>query len=195
MSKCYAVNRSAAWVAGALLLTATFILPTAQAAEERVMVFRTDEAGMMEGMPGGMPPELCRELAGGPSGPGHHGPAMGHGPHWGHGMDGPGPLWGVELATLTPTLGHYFGTDQGVLVVHGVAALKLLDGDVLRAIGARPVQDEQHARRILHSYAPGEKIAFEVLRDRKAVHLEAELPPLAEPMPPRDIQGMVKPES
>ena len=171
-----------------MLLTATFTLPVAQAAEERVMVIRTGEAGMMEGMPGDMPPGLCGEPAGWPSGPGHHGP------HPGHGMGGPGPSLGVELATLTPTLGHYFGTDQGVLVVHGIAALKLLDGDVLRAIGGRPVQDDQHARRILHSYAPGEKIDFEVLRDRKAVHLEAELPAVAEPMPPRDIQGMVKPE-
>ncbi|MBV8496784.1 MAG: PDZ domain-containing protein, partial [Gammaproteobacteria bacterium] len=43
------------------------------------------------------------------------------------------PLMNMELATLTPRLGSYFGSDKGVLVVRAPAdgALKLEDGDVI----------------------------------------------------------------
>ena len=87
-----------------------------------------------------------------------------------------GPLADLELATLTPALGRYFGTEKGVLVVHANGALKLQDGDVLRAIGGRAPADEQHAMRILGSYAPGEAVKLDVLRDRKSVSLESVLP-------------------
>jgi len=89
---------------------------------------------------------------------------------------GRGPLADLELATLTPALGRYFGTDKGVLVVHANGALKLQDGDVLRAIGGRAPADEQHALRILRSYAPGESVKLDVLRDRKSVSLESVMP-------------------
>jgi len=89
---------------------------------------------------------------------------------------GRGPLADLELATLTPALGRYFGTDKGVLVVHANGALKLQDGDVLRAIGGRLPNDEQHATRILGSYAPGELVKLDVLRDRKSVSLESLMP-------------------
>jgi membrane-associated protease RseP (regulator of RpoE activity) len=95
------------------------------------------------------------------------------------GLDEPrgrGPMAELELATLTPALGRYFGTEKGVLVVHANGALKLQDGDVLRAIGGRAPADEQHALRILRSYAPGESVKLDVLRDRKSISLEAVLP-------------------
>ncbi len=94
----------------------------------------------------------------------------------GRGPQGLGPLADLELATLTPALGRYFGTEKGVLVVYANGALKLQDGDVLRAIGGRAPADEQHAMRILGSYAPGETVKLDVLRDRKSVSLEAVLP-------------------
>ena len=42
----------------------------------------------------------------------------------------------MELATISPQLGSYFGTDKGVLVVRAPTdgALKLEDGDVILAI-------------------------------------------------------------
>ena len=85
----------------------------------------------------------------------------------------------LELANLSPTLGRYFGADKGVLVVHANDALKLQDGDVLRTIGGRVPTDEHHAMRILGSYAPGEAVKLEVLRDRKKVQLDATLPAAA----------------
>jgi S1-C subfamily serine protease len=87
-----------------------------------------------------------------------------------------GPLADLELTNLTPALGRYFGTDKGVLVVHANGALKLQDGDVLRAIGGRVPSDETHALRILGSYAPGEAVKLDVLRDRKSLSLETVLP-------------------
>jgi membrane-associated protease RseP (regulator of RpoE activity) len=149
-----------------------------QQREARVMIIRED--GGAEGR--------------GPQGPGE---PRGRGPQGPLGMQSPmvfmqggpmegfpervevtidGPLAELELATLTPALGRYFGTDKGVLVVHANGALKLQDGDVLRAIGGRAPNDEQHAMRILGSYAPGETVKLDVLRDRKSVSLEAVLP-------------------
>jgi S1-C subfamily serine protease len=73
----------------------------------------------------------------------------------------------MELTTLTPRLGHYFGTDHGILVVrapmHGV--LKLQDGDVILSIGGRIPASTSQAIRILTSYDPGEKIKLEILRE------------------------------
>ena len=73
----------------------------------------------------------------------------------------------MELTTLTPQLGRYFGTDHGILVVraptHGV--LKLRDGDVILTIGGRTPASTSQAIRILTSYDPGEKIKLEILRE------------------------------
>jgi len=124
--------------------------------------------------PRGMHPPMFF-MDGGPGGPGGPG-GMG-------GMGGErfevtidGPLADLELTNLTPALGRYFGTDKGVLVVHANGALKLQDGDVLRAIGGRVPSDETHALRILGSYAPGEAVKLDVLRDRKSLSLETVLP-------------------
>jgi S1-C subfamily serine protease len=83
-------------------------------------------------------------------------------------------LDGLELATLSPRLGGYFGAKAGVLVVRaGNAGLKLEDGDVITAIDGREPSSGAHATRILRSYQPGEKVAIKVMRDRKALQLDA----------------------
>lgn len=88
------------------------------------------------------------------------------------------PLMDLELVTLTPGLGSYFGTDKGVLVVRAPedGALKLQEGDVILAIDGRQPTSGSHATRILGSYQPGEKITLRVLRQRKTLELEATLP-------------------
>jgi len=88
------------------------------------------------------------------------------------------PLMDMELATLTPRLGSYFGTDKGVLVVRAPAndALKLEDGDVILAIDGRQPASGSHATRILGSYQPGEKVRLRVLREHKTLEFEATLP-------------------
>jgi C-terminal processing protease CtpA/Prc len=89
-----------------------------------------------------------------------------------------GPLSNMELATLTPQLGKYFGTDKGVLVVRSPpdGVLKLEDGDVILAIDGREPTSGSHATRILGSYQPGEKITLRIVRQRKTVDLQTTVP-------------------
>ena len=98
--------------------------------------------------------------------------------------DGPqaeiGPFWGerrgfqgLELATLSPRLGGYFGAKNGVLVVRaGGTALKLEDGDVITAVDSREATSAAHVTRILRSYQPGEKVAIKLVRDHKAQQVD-----------------------
>jgi hypothetical protein len=113
-----------------------------------------------------------------------------------------GEFGGMELASLTPKLGSYFGASEGVLVVKAPEndVFKLEDGDVIQSIDGRKPDDGGHAMRILRSYRSGEKLNVTVLRQRKPVtiavtmpdrpefdgdnfHFEAPVPPGA-PMPP-----------
>jgi predicted metalloprotease with PDZ domain len=89
-----------------------------------------------------------------------------------------GPLSNMELATLTPQLGKYFGTDKGVLVVRAppVGTLKLEDGDVILAIDGREPTSSSHATRILGSYQPGEKVSLKIVRQHKTMDLQATVP-------------------
>jgi S1-C subfamily serine protease len=87
-----------------------------------------------------------------------------------------GPLGEMELATLTPQLGRYFGTEQGVLVVRAPKDFKLEDGDVILAIDGREPTSGSHATRILTSYQPGEKIAIKLMRQHKTLTVDATLP-------------------
>lgn len=88
------------------------------------------------------------------------------------------PLRDMELATLTPRLGSYFGTDKGVLVVRAPSdgTLKLEDGDVILAIDGREPTSGSHATRILRSYQPGEKVTLRVIRQHKALDIASTLP-------------------
>ncbi len=85
---------------------------------------------------------------------------------------------GMELATLTPTLGKYFGTDDGVLVIRAPRddAFQLQDGDVIVAIDGRKPMNGAHATRILASYQPGERITLKILREKRPVSLTITLP-------------------
>ena len=90
-----------------------------------------------------------------------------------------GGNWGdMEMVSLTEDLGRYFGTDEGLLVVRapGDESLQLRDGDVIRSIDGRAPNSASHAMRILSSYAPGETLEIEIMRDRKRQTLSIELP-------------------
>ncbi len=95
-----------------------------------------------------------------------------------------GEFMGLELASITPKLGAYFGTDSGVLVVQAPQndALKLEDGDVIQSIDGRKPEDGAHALRILRSYKPGEKLTLDVLRQRKPLKLAITMPDNPDPM-------------
>lgn len=91
-----------------------------------------------------------------------------------------GPIGTMELVRLTPKLGHYFGTDRGVLVVrapaHGV--LSLQDGDVILSIGGRTPRSSSQAARILTSYDPGQKIRLVIMREHRRINITTVMPAL-----------------
>ena len=90
----------------------------------------------------------------------------------------PGEFGGMELASITPKLGAYFGVTSGVLVVQAPDSdgFKLEDGDVIQGIDGRKPEDGAHAMRILRSYKPGEKLTLSVLRQRKPLSLAVSMP-------------------
>ncbi len=90
---------------------------------------------------------------------------------------------GLEVTTLTPQLGRYFGIEKGVLVVRAPKddLLKLQDGDVIVAIDGREPTSSSHITRILSSYQPGETFTLRVFRDRKAQDIVVTLPERGRP--------------
>lgn len=88
------------------------------------------------------------------------------------------PWASMELVELTPRLGQYFKTDEGLLVVRAPedASLGFEDGDVIREIGGRTPTDVGHAMRILRSYAKGETLEVAIVRDGRKRKLEIEVP-------------------
>jgi membrane-associated protease RseP (regulator of RpoE activity) len=104
----------------------------------------------------------------------------------------------LELVSVTPKLGQYFGTDKGLLVVRAPSSPQygLEEGDVLLSIEGRAPENPGHAFRILRSYEPGEQIKLQVLRNRKRMDVAAQIPeddavsgapgrPFTMPLPPR----------
>jgi S1-C subfamily serine protease len=87
-------------------------------------------------------------------------------------------LSNMQLMTLSPGLGRYFGTDKGVLVVRAPTRsdFRLQDGDVILSIDGREPTSGAHATRILASYQAGEKVTLHIMRDRKPLNLETTLP-------------------
>ena len=90
-----------------------------------------------------------------------------------------GDAWcDMELVSLTPDLGGYFGTKEGLLVVKapGDSSLALRSGDVLLSIGGRRPTSPSHAMRILRSYETGETVAIEILRKQKRLNIAWQVP-------------------
>jgi len=101
------------------------------------------------------------------------------GTFFGHALNANFPkLDSLNWKDITPKLGAYFGTTDGVLVVSAPdnAAFKLEDGDVIQAIDGRKPDDGPHALRILRSYKSGEKLSLSVLRQRKPLSLAVTMP-------------------
>jgi hypothetical protein len=88
------------------------------------------------------------------------------------------PRGAMRLARLTPELGHYFGTNRGILVVRAPAhgALNLQDGDVILAIGGRTPSSSSQAARILASYDPGQKIRLLIMREHHRINITTVMP-------------------
>jgi type II secretory pathway component PulC len=87
-------------------------------------------------------------------------------------------LGDLELVELNEGLGRYFGTDTGLLVVKAPQsdAYELRDGDVIQSIDGREPKDVRHAMRILSSYQAGEKLELGIMRDKKKIRIDVEIP-------------------
>ena len=84
----------------------------------------------------------------------------------------------MELVSLNPDLGEYFGSPDGVLVVRAPSdsPLKLKSGDVILKIGDRKPTSPSQALRILRSYEPKETVTMDVLRKRQKMSLSGTVP-------------------
>jgi C-terminal processing protease CtpA/Prc len=87
-------------------------------------------------------------------------------------------LAGLEVTTLTPQLGRYFGASKGVLVLRAPKSdvYKLQDGDVIESIDGREPTNGSHITRILSSYQPGEELTLRVMRDHKSQDIKVTVP-------------------
>lgn len=109
-----------------------------------------------------------------------------------------GDAWcDMELVSLTPELGDYFGTKEGVLVVRapGDSTLPLKSGDVLLVIGGRRPTSPSHAMRILRSYEAGETVTIEILRKQKRVSVAWQVPRTEDRMHPFLRMHRIVPDS
>ena len=93
-------------------------------------------------------------------------------------MGGHSSLGSVEFLPLTPAMGHYFGTDKGLLVIKPPKdeRLHLKEGDVLLDIDGRTPTNAAHAYRIFSSYRAGESLKLHIMRDQKHVEVPVDIP-------------------
>jgi hypothetical protein len=101
---------------------------------------------------------------------------------------------GLNLASVDPALGRYFGTDRGVLVLStGPELASLQPGDVVRSVAGKPVASPREVMDALRGRETGSKVAVEYLRDRKPATAQLTVPepmrfripaPPAPPAPP-----------
>lgn len=84
----------------------------------------------------------------------------------------------MELVALNPELGDYFGTSTGLLVIHAPAdsTLDLKGGDVILSVDGRTPASQPQLIRILRSYAPGETIHLDIMRQKHRTTVTAKVP-------------------
>jgi len=90
-----------------------------------------------------------------------------------------GGVWGeLQLVEMSPALGEYFGTAEGLLVLRAPEddALQLVDGDVILSIGGRMPTSVEHAMRILGSFEPGETLSIDIMRQKRRRTVTLEVP-------------------
>lgn len=79
------------------------------------------------------------------------------------------PWNALNLSTLNAGLGHYFGTDHGVLVLDtdDTSLKELKAGDVIQIIDGKPADNVSDVMRAIAAKTPGQPMQVEIWRDRK----------------------------
>jgi C-terminal processing protease CtpA/Prc len=108
------------------------------------------------------------------------------------------PWWGLNLASLNPQLGRYFGTDSGALVLSAddKSFPGLQSGDVITAVEGHPVTRPGDVMRALQALPAEAKAHLKVLRQGKQIALDIRMPPrdvLLPPAPPAPPVAPVAP--
>ena len=95
---------------------------------------------------------------------------------------------GLNLASVDPQLGRYFGTNRGVLVLStGPDLAGLQAGDVIHQVDGKTVTTPREAMAALRGKPAETLVAIDYLRDRKPASTKLKVPkalPLRVPMPP-----------
>ncbi len=88
------------------------------------------------------------------------------------------PWWGLNLVSINPDLGGYFGADKGVLVLStdNDSFKGLKSGDVLLDVAGQKVERPEDALRLLREQPAGSDVKVQVLRQRKALTLSMKAP-------------------
>jgi membrane-associated protease RseP (regulator of RpoE activity) len=94
---------------------------------------------------------------------------------------------GLNLASVDNSLGRYFGTDRGVLVLSTGELAGLQAGDVIQKIDGKAVDTPREAMDVLHDKPADALVLVEYLRDRKVASTRVKVPkamPFRVPLPP-----------
>jgi membrane-associated protease RseP (regulator of RpoE activity) len=83
---------------------------------------------------------------------------------------------GLNLASVDKSLGRYFGTDRGVLVLSTGELAGLQAGDVIRKIDGKAVDSPREAMDVLHDKPADALVLVEYLRDRKVASTRVKVP-------------------
>lgn len=80
-----------------------------------------------------------------------------------------------HFSTVTESLGKYFGTNQGVLVleVDENNKLGLKDGDVIQAINGQDVKTPKDVVKIMSAFKNDESFEIEIIREKETLYLES----------------------
>ena len=88
------------------------------------------------------------------------------------------PWLNMELVSLNPELGEYFGTNEGLLVIRAPrdSTINLRSGDVILRIDGRTPSSHSQLMRIFRSYSAGESVQIEIMRQKRRMTVTATIP-------------------